>query len=155
MNPLDLILQKGGAGISMSRVDTAERLNPILEAHLRLNHAYEYALAHAGDAALAGTLGDLQRTARMDAGKIAETIFSLGGLPFSGTSIEPGSLPVDGHGEAMFTHLVDREKDFGKLVAGEDKLDHQIRTKAILGVLKANSEKRIDEVQKAVRRVRF
>ena len=37
------ILKKGWAGRTLSRAETARRLNPLIKAHMALNHAYDCA----------------------------------------------------------------------------------------------------------------
>lgn len=138
----DLIFQKGGIGKTISREDTAARVNPILREHIELNHFHDYAISATDDPALAEELRALQRTARADVGKLAETVLSNNGIAYNGTDIEPGSLHLEG--DDLITALHDKEASFQNLLEGEmaNANDHHIRTKAILGVVLKNSQMR-------------
>lgn len=142
MSLKDLIFQKGGIGVSMSREETVERLNPLIEQHMKLNHAYNDAIARLSDRTIADELATQQRTARMDVGKLMETVLSAGGLAYSGTDLEPGDVHTgDGDDEMLFT-LRDQEEAFLKMVSDASSPDHQMRSKAILGVVENNSRQR-------------
>ena len=150
---LNTVLNKGGAGVSASASETVAALNPIMDAHVRLLHAYEYVRQQLGAGPLADALGVHLRTARIDAGKIAETILSLGGTPISGTAIEPGSIRTDGTAAQMLAGLAERETAFRDAVAASlADVPHQIRTSATLGIVRASSEARLTTVREAARR---
>jgi len=148
------VLKKGGAGASLSREETVTRINPIIETHTRLLHNYQFAIDHTPDAPVVDALRAVLRTARMDVGKLCETVFSAGGTAFSGTSIEPGSLPLDGQGADLLRQLEVKEKELLAQVEGENEVWHQIRTQAILGVVKKNSEARLTLLGKILRTAR-
>ncbi len=152
---LNVLLNKGGAGVSASASETVAALNPLMEAHVRLLHAYDFARQQLGPGAVSDALATHLRTARMDAGKIAETILSLGGTPFSGTTVEPGSERVEGGPAAMLAALGDREEAFRDQVAANlSGTTHQIRTASILGVIRASSEARLTTVREAARKAK-
>ncbi len=146
---LGTVLNKGGAGTSLGREATVAALVPIMERHIHVNHAYEQAIAALDGRPLADQLRAEQRIARMDVGKLGESILSAGGTPYSGVQIEPGSevLPAEPH--KMLEALRDREKDL--LDATDDALgqDHMIRTLAILGNVQAHSRARLALVERA------
>lgn len=151
---LSPILKQGGAGASVSREETVSRINPIIETHTRLLHYYQFAIDKATDAPVAEALRTVLRTARMDVGKLCETVFSAGGTAFSGTSIEPGSLSLEGEGADLLRQLEVKEKELLAQVEGENEVWHQIRTQAILGVVKKNSEARLNVLGKILRTAR-
>ena len=145
------VLNKGGAGTSLSRSETIDRINPVIAAHTRLLHAYEAAKV-GRPAAEADRLDDLLRTARMDVGKLAEVVFSQGGVPYNGTDLEPGTLTAERGGEARYRALARTEEAFAKQLDDELAVDHQIRTGATLKLLRAHSAERLDAVQTFARR---
>ena len=56
-NPIvRLLFTRGGIGKSMSRAETIEHLNPLIEQHMRLNRSYEYAIEHASEEGIVGRL---------------------------------------------------------------------------------------------------
>lgn len=153
----ELFLQKGWAGKTISRAETIDRLNPIVERFIRLNYTYDAAERDCSDADLTAGVKSLQKTARADVGKLAETIFSCGGVAYSGTNLEPGDFSA-GHSDVeIVDRLIGDEQDFQHAIAGEDEIEHQMRTRAILSVVKSNSDKRLDflrEINKKVRNPR-
>lgn len=151
---LSPVLKQGGAGASLSREETVSRVNPIIETHARLLHYYQFAIENTTDATAAEALRTVLRTARMDVGKLCETVFSAGGTPFSGTSIEPGTLTLEGQGPDVLRNLEVKEKELLAQVEGENAVWHQIRTQAILGVVKKNSEARLNVLGKILRTAR-
>ena len=155
---LDFILNKGGAGISMPRHETIDRVNPIIEAHVRLNHAYEDAMRRLGNPDVVGQLEAFQKIARADVGKLNETVFSAGGVAYNGTDVEPGSVTLDGgeDDEDLLAALQDREGAFLDRLAEEFDLkpEHHIRTQAILSVVRANSRSRLDYLKGLTKRRR-
>ncbi|MEM1128649.1 MAG: hypothetical protein AAGI71_18545 [Bacteroidota bacterium] len=141
-----LIFQKGGIGRSLSREDTVRQLNPVMKAHIILNHYHTFAMEHQPNAAIAGELTVLQKTARADTGKLAETIYSAGGVAYSGVELEPDAFTLSTHPDAMLFELLDHEEAFQTLLQAEFELDpfeHQLRTKAVLQNLVAHSEDRL------------
>jgi hypothetical protein len=138
----EAFLKKGWAGRTISREETAARINPLLKQHRELNHYYNYVLTHGSDANVAAALGDLQKTARMDVGKLAETVFSNGGTAYNGTDLEPENFALAAGDDAMLFALLDLEKDFLETLKAEHDVEHQMRTRAILGVVEANSQAR-------------
>lgn len=154
---LDFFLNKGGAGISMPRERTIERLNPIIEEHVRLNHAHEHVLTRVGDPEVARQLAAFQKIARADVGKLNETVFSAGGVAYNGTDVEPGSVTLDGNDdEDLLSALFDREQAFQDQIAAELDLkpEHHIRTQAVLSIIRANSQSRLDYLKGLTKRHR-
>jgi hypothetical protein len=158
-SPFDIVFQKGGFFKSLSREETVARLNPLSEQLTRLTHAYETAaqrLAATGDpklTELARRIKADQRFARMDIGKVNETTFSNGGTAYNGTGIEPGQIPLPSDPGHMAEELERREGAHRDDLKESLKLDHQIRTQAILGNLLAHSEQRLTtlgELRRAV-----
>jgi hypothetical protein len=140
----DLLLQKGWAGKTISRAETVERINPIIRQFLVLNHHYDALIRSMPDGPLRGQLDAAQKTARMDVGKLAETVFSCGGTAYSGTDLELEAFAAADNRSAAIEQLADLEKSFIELIDGESSVDHQMRTRAILSVVKTNAETRLE-----------
>lgn len=147
-----LIFQKGGIGTSMSRRDTIARLNPLIREHMALNHAYDYALEHLGETDLRPMLHQKQRLARTDVGKLAETVLSCGGIPYSGVDMEPSDFALAEGDDALLFELLDRERAFLDGIKAELNEPHQLRTEAILNVIVGNSEDRLDLLRELTKR---
>lgn len=143
MSLTDLIFNRGGFGRTITRQETAERLNPLIEQHARLNHAHGYAIRRLSDAEHAEHLKVEQKTARADAGKLRETVLSAGRVPYTGTDLEEKDFDLGRSDDEILYRLHDEEEAFGKRIAAEDDVDHQMRTRAILAVVAKNSRRRL------------
>lgn len=149
----DAFLNKGWAGKTMSRPETIERINPLIRRHMELNHAYSYAINQVSEREAAGKLEAQQKTARADVGKLSETVLSAGGVAYTGVDIEPAdyaladgtssSADASANESAMIRRLGELEQQFQELLSDELNENHQIRTRAILSVVQANSHARI------------
>ena len=140
----DLFLNKGWAGRTLSRGETAERINPIIRKHYELNHSYEHAIRHIGSREAAKTMNTLQKTARVDIGKLSETVLSAGHASFNGTDLDPNDFNIGSDDSTILDRLKDLESEFESLLSDEMELEHQIRTKAVLSVVHRNSRARLD-----------
>lgn len=147
----ELLLQKGWAGKTISRTETVERINPIIRHFVALNRSYDALIASLADGTLRENLDTVQKTARMDVGKLAETVFSCGGTAYSGTDLEPDEFVAGGDQGAAIRKLIDMESAFIDLVDAESAIEHQMRTRAILGVVKTNAEDRLGILKDASR----
>ncbi len=151
MSILDTLLNKGGAGVSLSREETVHSLNPLLERHIRLNHAYRHAAAALAGTALAQPLHDALRVARMDVGKLSETILSAGGTPYTGTTLDPDDKDFP-QGQQALERLADDERALLDAAEKEIGRDHHIRTLAILGNVQTHSRERLSLVERAAQK---
>jgi hypothetical protein len=150
MSFLDKIFRKGRMGRTISREETAERLNPILERHVWLNHYYRRATERLENRQLADHLAEETRTARNDVGKLNETILSSGHTPFNGTQIDPDEIQMSREGDyGLLYELLDAEQEHLGALEAEGDIEHQMRTRAILDVLKTNSRRRLDALKQA------
>jgi len=140
----ELLLGRGWAGRTITRAETVDRLNPIVRRHIELNHHYEAVIREHPESNVVQTLRTLQRTARMDVGKISETIFSAGGSAYNGTELEPSDFEPVGDPIEMISDLIQRERSFKKMVMEDrETVEHQIRTRAILELVASNSDERL------------
>lgn len=144
-NPLvRLLFNRGGIGPSMSRAETVERINPLIEQHMRLNRHYDVAIDMLQDTQIADRLRAFQKTARADVGKLGETVLSAGGVAYNGVELRDVTFDVgDDDTDALFT-LRDREQALHDAVTAELDNNHQMRTRAILEVVQGNSAERLD-----------
>lgn len=151
----ELLLQKGWAGKTISRPETIGRLNPIIERLIRLNHSYDAVERTTRSAQLAAGIAAHQKIARADVGKLAETVFSCGGTAYNGTDLEPSDFDLGKSNISMLENLIELEQDFQKTLEAEKEIEHHMRTRAILSVLKKNSNDRLDflrEINKELRK---
>lgn len=146
-----LIFNRGGIGKALTREETVDRLNPILEQHTRLNRSYDAVIRDLSDRDVAQTLEQLQKTARTDAGKLSETILSAGGGPYTGTDLEPEDFDLGSDDDEMLFELRDLEQALYDTVTEERDRNHQMRTDAILQVVQNNSEERLDYLKEHTR----
>ena len=143
MSLKDLIFQKGGIGVSLSRQETVERLNPLIQEHMALNHTYAYAINHTSEAEVSERLASFQKKARVDVGKLMETVLSAGGVAYNGVDMEPEDYTLND--DNLLFELRDREKAWQDRLNDElSEHNHQIRTKAVLTLLRDNSAERLD-----------
>ena len=150
----ELLLQKGWAGKTISRQETIDRLNPIIEQLIRLNYSYDAAERNTKNARLASGIATRQKVARADAGKLAETVFSCGGTAYNGTELEPSDFDTRESNVSMVEHLLELEQDFRKTLEAEKQVEHHMRTRAILSVLKKNSDGRLDFLRETNKEIR-
>ncbi len=136
------ILQKGWAGHTISRKETATRLDSLLTQHLTLQAAYRQAASTNNDSALKEGFERVAKRGRLDAGKLAETILSCGGCPArKGDEDFCGTL----------ADVADMEYAFGTAVQDQRREEHHMRTQAVLAWLADNSEDRLEFIRGAVR----
>jgi len=144
----ELLLGRGWAGKTISREETVERINPLIEQHIKLNHYYRAASRSHSNAEVSRRLEDLLKTARTDVGKLSETVFSAGGSAYNGTDLEPEDFDLGDEDAEMLSALRDLEKDFHEAVTHErNEVEHQMRTRAILEVVQGNSDERLDTLE--------
>jgi hypothetical protein len=140
----DILLGRGWAGRTITRAETVERINPLIEQHIRLNHEYAAVARAHSDATIVSTLQDLLKTARGDVGKLSETVLSCGGVAYNGTDLEPEDFDPGADETAMLFRLLDLEEAFHDALEREqNEVEHQIRTRSILGVVQTNSAERL------------
>ncbi len=144
MGLTDAIFNRGGFGRTITRAETIERVNPLLEQHARLNHAYAYAIGHLSDPQLVEHLKLEQKTARTDVGKLRETVLSAGGVSYSGTDLEAKDFDLGREDDEILRRLHDEEERFQDKLVAEGDINHQMRTRAIVAVVAKNSRRRLD-----------
>jgi hypothetical protein len=153
-NPIkEALLGRGWAGQTISRAKTVERLNPLIRQHHRLNHNYRYVIRSHGDEAVVEALQRVQKTARVDVGKLSETILSCGGTPYNGTDLNPEDFNLGDDDLKMLSQLQDHETEFRDALKDERRtIEHQMRTRGILEAVTSNSEERLDLLDALIQR---
>ena len=144
------LLKKGWAGKTISRKETAQRLNPLIEAHVKLKHAYTSLPPHLASNHERDALESILKTLRLDVGKLKELVFSCGATAFNGTSLEPESFELVE--DDPLSDLRERETAFRELLDAEHPVEHQIRTEAVLTRLRENSSSRFSFIRACARR---
>ena len=135
------ILNRGGAGYSISRDETVEHLQPHIERGLALMRTYDATVPALG-AEDAARLDALMPYLRTEVGKLYESVFSAGGTAPTGVG---AVAPATGSDVDPLDALLRREREFGKeLLAEVDSVHHQERTRAILRAVAAGSTGRLD-----------
>lgn len=147
-------LNRGWAGRTISRQGTIERLNPLIKMHHELNHAYQYAINHVANIEVASRLEALLKTGRADIGKLSESVLSAGGVSYSGIDLEPEAVRLSDDEGSMLHQLREKEESFHQNLSDELFEKHQIRTQAILSVVRSNSAQRVDYLRDIARKYR-
>ncbi len=150
----ELFLQKGWAGKTISREETVERLNPIVKQHIVLNNDYAFVVKNHPDDTLRSEIAAGQKIARANVGKLCETIYSCGGVAYTGVDLEPDSVDLGRDDRAMLEALVAGEKQLLESLKDEGDIEHQMRTRAILGATAQSSEERVALLDSVLRRTR-
>ncbi len=139
MSIKELVLRKGWAGKTISREETATRLNALISKLVVLMYAYDDAAGRLNTGDYTTSFEAEMSRLRADIGKLSETIHSCGAVSYSGTDIEPGTITA---GDGGWSGLFALESDFLSNLKGEKAFEHEMRTRAVLGVLASNSEAR-------------
>ncbi|MCH8276709.1 MAG: hypothetical protein IIA50_04110 [Bacteroidetes bacterium] len=137
----DLVLRKGWAGKTISRAETASRFNTLIRSLIELMHAYDHAIDTLPSGDHTGALEPAMSRLRADIGKLSETVHSCGVVSYSGTDIEPGSISADKNG---WSGVLKLEAAFSSRLKDEKAVEHQMRSRAVLGVFASNSEARME-----------
>ncbi len=157
MNPLDAILNKGGAGKSLSRPETAEYLVPLVDQHNQLIFAYERAIETLDDRSIAQLLNDLQPRNRSDIQKLDEMVYSNGGSAPNGTDLDPEDFELGNSDAQRLESLFDREQTFRDAVKTEHERRkprrHAFRTLGTLENVLNGSNGRLDTLEELRRTV--
>ena len=149
----DLLLQKGWAGKTISREETIERFNPLIRQHIILNRYYDAAIRDIDNEDVRATFANQLRTARADVGKLSETVFSCGGVAYLGNDIDPDTISAGSSRDEIYFTLFDMEQKLLDAITGEESVEHQMRSRAILGVVHSHSAERLNFLEDATRKL--
>lgn len=153
-NVLKPLLNRGGAGYSMTREESAAAMNPLIEQHGALILAYDAALRQFADRDLAASLNEGMNRARTELAKLKETVLSLAGSPPNGVRLETNVHLGDT--DAEIVHRLDAlERAYRDALTEALDLPHQqLRSTAILENNLKGSEARIGMLHPFVTRMR-
>ncbi len=143
------VLKKGWAGKTLSRSETAHRLNAIIEEHVMLKHYYSNLIDFVSSEDLQRQLQAILKTIRLDIGKLKEVVFSCGETAFNGISLKSESFQLTTG--TPFVELRDIEGGFRALLDAERPIQHQIRSEAVLTRLRQNCDERLSFLHKCAR----
>lgn len=144
MSIKDLILQKGWAGKTISRAETADRVNRLIRPLVELLRLYNAAIADTGDSANLSAVQQVMPILRADIGKLAETVHSAGAVAYSGaeqTDVSFAELEID------WSNVLENEAVYSERVSDEKAIEHEMRTRAVLANIVANSVRRQELVK--------
>jgi hypothetical protein len=144
---LKYLLNKGGAGVSMTRRQTTEQLVPLQNHVLILTFCYDAAIRRMQDRRLAGELNRLLDTLRVDGGKISEVILSAGGVPASGVGMRQDRFGEGLDDTQILFLLKDREKELEAAVLAENDVKHHIRSQATLALVLEHTRDRLSTLR--------
>ncbi len=144
-----LLLKKGWAGRTISRKATIARVNPLLEQHVALGRMYDQADPLTADPADLRELEAIRRIVRLDAGKLAETVFSCGGVAYASADRSTSVLA----GASLLAQLTEKERALHQALLQEQMIEHQMRTEAVLQRCIQSSTERLSFLNKCARRL--
>ena len=146
------ILNKGGAGRYISREESVERLQPIVERQLDLVYLYDAAVSRLADGPAKTRLTGIMPYLRTELSKLYETVFSLGGTAPTGVEREARGVDPGATDDERLGALVDAERAFSEALRHEaDEVHHQERTRAILNHNADASASRLDVLREFTR----
>jgi hypothetical protein len=143
MSIKEILLKKGWAGKTISRPETAQRLNPLIHTMSNILRAHNHVAASTDSSGSNSPLSEQVRLLRMDIGKMSETVFSSGGV--ATRTAEPYVAGLNGNKD-----LLDAENALLSDLRNEKDIEHQMRTRAILAAVAANTENRIQLLRQLV-----
>lgn len=135
----ELLLKQGWAGRTITRAETIDHLNPIIRTMTVAMHHWGVAAASL-DGEAARNVSAALKTLRMDIGKMCETVFSAGGVAYNGTDLDPESFEA---GSDVWKTLSEQEKAIADALSPQQKIEHHMRTRAILAAVAGNHEERV------------
>lgn len=149
------ILNRGGAGRSMTREESIDALNPVVTRHSQVLLAYDAAIRALSDRSIADALADGMNAARTELGKLKETVFSLGGTPPNGVDLDPNGIHLGTDDAEILHNLDDVERRYRDTLRTTLDLPHQqLRTTAILENNVKGSDARLGILHPFVTRMR-
>lgn len=146
-------LNKGGAGRSLSREDTVEALNPLVEHHGRLILIYNTAIRSLNNRDTAQKVETVMNRNRAELGKLKETVLACGGVPPTGVGLRDEEVDLGSNDGAILHNLEQHERAYREaLKEALNYPHHQIRTVAILENNVTGSTERISMLRPLVDR---
>jgi len=135
----NFLLNRGGAGKSITRNETAEAMGDLVRPLTSIVRTYERLAENVGDDQAAGKIAASQNRTRSDVAKLSEIILSTGGI--TPRDAEPLSSSDDP--DTLIRALNAAERGFRDSLEESLKMKHHYRTIAVLETLHKNTEERI------------
>ena len=152
---LKALLNKGGAGKSLNRAETAARLGRLMRHHQSIMHAYDAAIRDTPSPEVAAGLELLNKTSRADIGKLSELILSNGHAPPSGSDFDPPDFGEADDDGARGRRLLDLERAYVDMLEAELDEKHRLRTVATIENTLTNTRHRIQTIQRMSEKLRL
>ena len=143
----NFLLNRGGAGKSITRAETAEAMAQLTVPLIGIMRAYEHLKAILDNEEAAQHIDASQNRTRADIGKLSEIILSTGGI----TPRDTASLTDDDDPAQVIRTLNESERAFKSSIVESLKMKHHYRTIAVLENLQKNTEARIRLVRDLAR----
>jgi len=139
----NFILNRGGAGKSITRHETAAAMSDLVVPLIGIMRTYEHLATLIHDEEAGTRIEVTQNRTRNDIAKLSEIILSTGGVT------PRGADPVDSSENPDMTirRLNEAEREFRQALENSLKLKHHYRTIAVLETLLKNTEERITLVR--------
>lgn len=148
------ILNRGGAGFSMSRPETVEHFNRILRQHQQLINSYDAALRDLADRDIAATIEPVMNRLRTELAKLRETVLANGGAAPSGIDLDPATVHLGSTDYDILQALSEQERAYRDALQAEiDRPNHQMRSYAIIENNHKGSLARLDVLHPIVTRL--
>lgn len=149
---LRTVLNKGGAGRSISRAESVERIVPFVTRQLELLKAYDGATSRLSNGVTRQRMEEVVLpNLRTELNKLYETVFSLGGAAPTGAEMEWTGSALSGGDDDVLRELIELDQAFSADLREEiDAVHHQERVRAILGHNAGGSDDRVAFVRRLV-----
>jgi len=144
---MNFLLNKGGAGKSLSRARTAAEMSTLLIRHIELLRTYDMLIQSLGEGDAADRLREQQKDNRADIARLSEIILSAGGVP-----PREGLLLGGNDQSGLIKSVNSAERELRRDIEEQLEQKHQLRTVAMMEGLLANTERRIGFVQQMAHR---
>ena len=135
---MNFLLNRGGAGKSLSRAQTAAEMSKLMIRHIELLRTYDALIESIGNDASIENLKALQQDNRADISKLSEIILSSGGVP-----PREGMLLAGDGADALIKSVNNAERELRSDIEEQLEQKHHLRTLAIMETLLANTQLRI------------
>lgn len=144
---MNFLLNRGGAGKSLSRAETVAQASSLITRHIALLRSYDRLVeAMAPDDESVEQIRKLQKQHRADIAKLCEIVLSANGTP------PREAAPLEGSGiDSLLRSLTDGERSLREELEAQLAKKHHMRTIAVLETLLANTEERIGILQTVAR----
>jgi hypothetical protein len=140
---MNFLLNRGGAGKSLTRSQSAEEVSKLMTSHIALARSYQRLLEAMGDDGPAtDSIKALQKEHRDDLAKLSEIVLSAGGIP------PRQAEPLNSESRAsMINELAEAERALRDDLEAQLKLKHHLRTRAVLEHDLENTVRRIGSLR--------